>query len=130
MDDIEAARQELLDGGVDVSEVFHDAGGIFHHAGTNDRLPGPGSDRQSYGSWLAFDDPDGNGWFVQEVTTRLPGRVTGKPAAYDSVADLTAALRRAAAAHGKHEAEIGQADENWPEWYAQFMVDERGVQSR
>jgi hypothetical protein len=76
VDDIEAARTELAGRGVAASDVFHDAGGVFHHAGTAERVSGPSSDRQSYGSWLSFGDPDGNSWFVQEVTTRLPGRVT------------------------------------------------------
>jgi catechol 2,3-dioxygenase-like lactoylglutathione lyase family enzyme len=79
VDDIEAAREELASGGVDVSEVFHDAGGIFHHAGTTERVNGLSSDRQSYGSWVSFRDPDGNTWFVQEVTERLPGRVSAAP---------------------------------------------------
>jgi catechol 2,3-dioxygenase-like lactoylglutathione lyase family enzyme len=127
VDDIEAARGELANGGADVSEVFHDAGGIFHHAGATGRVTGPSPDRQSYGSWVSFRDPDGNTWFVQEVTKRLPGRVAEAPAAYDSVIDLAAALRRAAAAHGKHEAETGQADPDWPDWYAQYMVDERNA---
>lgn len=74
VDDIEIARAELADRGVDVSEVFHDAGGIFHHAGTKDRVPGPDPERRSYGSWASFSDPDGNGWVLQEITTRLPGR--------------------------------------------------------
>jgi catechol 2,3-dioxygenase-like lactoylglutathione lyase family enzyme len=72
--DVEAARTELVDCGVAVSEVFHDAGGVFHHAGTEARAPGPAPRRKSYGSYVSFNDPDGNGWFVQEVTTRLPGR--------------------------------------------------------
>jgi catechol 2,3-dioxygenase-like lactoylglutathione lyase family enzyme len=72
--DIEAARSELASRGVEVSEVFHDAGGVFHHAGTVERAPGLAPDRKSYGSFASFRDPDGNGWFVQEVTTRLPGR--------------------------------------------------------
>jgi catechol 2,3-dioxygenase-like lactoylglutathione lyase family enzyme len=72
--DIEAARTELIDRGVTVSEVFHDTGGVFHHAGTAERAPGPAPDRQSYGSFVSFRDPDGNGWFLQEITTRLPGR--------------------------------------------------------
>jgi len=130
VDDIEAARTELAEGGADVSEVFHDEGGIFHHAGTNARVAGPSTDRQSYGSWASFADPDGNTWFVQEVTQRLPGRLTGAPAQYDSAPDLAAALRRAAAAHGRHEEEIGQADPDWPDWYAAYMVDEQGVQTR
>jgi catechol 2,3-dioxygenase-like lactoylglutathione lyase family enzyme len=126
--DIEAARAELASRGADVSEVFHDADGVFHRAGTGGRVAGPAPDHQSYGSWLSFSDPDGNNWFVQEVTTRLPGRVTPAPAAYDSAADLAGALRRAAAAHGKHEEETGQADPDWPDWYAQYMVDERSAQ--
>jgi catechol 2,3-dioxygenase-like lactoylglutathione lyase family enzyme len=129
VDDIEAARAELASRGVEVSEVFHDAGGVFHHAGTTARVAGPAADHQSYGSWVSFSDPDGNNWFVQEVTTRLPGRVTRAPAAYDSAADLAEALRRTAAAHGKYEEEIGRADPGWPDWYAQYMVDERNAQA-
>ena len=72
--DIEGARAELIDRGVDVSAVFHDAGGVFHHAGTQGRVPGPAPDHQSYGSFASFSDPDGNGWLLQEITTRLPGR--------------------------------------------------------
>jgi catechol 2,3-dioxygenase-like lactoylglutathione lyase family enzyme len=72
--DIETARAELVDRGVDVSEVFHDAGGVFHHAGTTGRAPGPAPEHKSYGSFVSFSDPDGNGWFIQELTTRLPGR--------------------------------------------------------
>jgi catechol 2,3-dioxygenase-like lactoylglutathione lyase family enzyme len=72
--DVEAARTELTERGADVSEVFHDAGGVFHHAGTAGRVTGPAPEHQSYGSFASFSDPDGNEWFVQEVTTRLPGR--------------------------------------------------------
>ena len=72
--DIDAARAELTDRGADVSEVFHDAGGVFHHAGTEGRVSGPAPDHQSYGSFASFSDPDGNGWLLQEITTRLPGR--------------------------------------------------------
>ena len=72
--DIEAARSELAGHGVDVSEVFHDAGGVFHHAGTQERVSGKEPNGRSYGSFVSFSDPDGNSWFVQEVTTRLPGR--------------------------------------------------------
>jgi catechol 2,3-dioxygenase-like lactoylglutathione lyase family enzyme len=72
--DVEAARSELASHGVDVSEVFHDAGGVFHHAGTDERVSGKAPDDRSYGSFVSFSDPDGNSWFVQEVTTRLPGR--------------------------------------------------------
>jgi len=125
VNDIESARAELDGGGAPVSDVFHDAGGVFHHAGTTDRVTGPSPDRTSYGSFVSFADPDGNTWYVQEVTTRLPGRVAPAPAAYESAADLAEALRSAAAAHGRHEAETGQADPDWPDWYAQYMVDER-----
>ena len=72
--DIDAARAELADRDAEVSEVFHDAGGVFHHAGTKARVAGPAPDHQSYGSFASFSDPDGNGWFVQQITTRLPGR--------------------------------------------------------
>jgi catechol 2,3-dioxygenase-like lactoylglutathione lyase family enzyme len=72
--DIEAAREDLMKRGADVSEVFHDAGGVFHHAGTVDRVPGPAPDHASYGSFASFSDPDGNGWLLQELTRRLPGR--------------------------------------------------------
>jgi len=72
--DIDEARAELLSKGAEVSEVFHDEGGVFHHAGTEARLPGPDPDRTSYGSFASFSDPDGNGWLIQEITTRLPGR--------------------------------------------------------
>lgn len=74
MGDIDAARAELIDHGADVSEVFHDEGGVFHHAGTQGRVPGPAPDHSSYGSFASFSDPDGNGWLLQEITTRLPGR--------------------------------------------------------
>ena len=107
--DIDAARADLAGRGAPVSEVFHDAGGVFHRAGTANRVPGPAPEHESYGSWVSFADPDGNSWFVQEVTTRLPGRATSALAAYDSVTGLAEALRRAAAAHGKHEEEIGHA---------------------
>jgi catechol 2,3-dioxygenase-like lactoylglutathione lyase family enzyme len=128
-DDINAARTSLAGLGAPVSEVFHDAGGVFHHGGTSGRASGPASENASYGSWLSFADPDGNAWFVQEVTTRLPGRVTSALAAFDSVSGLADALRRAAAAHGKHEEEIGQADADWPDWYAQYMADESARQA-
>jgi len=74
VDDIEAARKELLDHGVDVSETFHDADGVFHHAGTASRIPGPDPEGNSYSSWASFSDPDGNGWLLQEIKQRLPGR--------------------------------------------------------
>jgi catechol 2,3-dioxygenase-like lactoylglutathione lyase family enzyme len=123
--DIEAAHEQLARAGVDVSDVFHDAGGVFHHAGTEARVPGPDPERHSYSSFLSFSDPDGNGWVLQEITTRLPGRIDPAATSFASAADLASALRRAAAAHGEHEARTGQADANWPDWYAEYMVREQ-----
>jgi hypothetical protein len=127
--DIEAARDELVAHGVDATEVFHDAGGVY--AGTDQpylfgrlRVSGPDPEHRSYRSFVSFRDPDGNGWLLQEVTTRLSGRVAGDTT-YASAGDLSQALRRAAAAHGQHEARTGQADPNWPDWYAEYMVREQ-----
>ena len=127
--DIEAARDELVAHGVDATEVFHDAGGVY--AGTDQpylfgrlRVSGPDPEHRSYRSFVSFSDPDGNGWLLQEVTTRLPGRVAGDTT-YASAGDLSQALQRAAAAHGQHEARTGQADPNWPDWYAEYMVREQ-----
>jgi len=124
--DIGAARAELVARGVEVSEVFHEgaSGARFHHNGTNGRVSGPAPKRSSYGSFASFRDPDGNGWLLQEITSRLPGRVTGNTT-YASAGDLASALRRAAAAHGEHEKRIGKADLNWPDWYAAYMVAEQ-----
>jgi catechol 2,3-dioxygenase-like lactoylglutathione lyase family enzyme len=125
--DIDAARHELLAHGVEVSEVFHEGevGARFHRAGASDRLDGPAPDHGTYRSFASFSDPDGNGWLLQEITTRLPGRVDPGETSYASDSDLAAALRRAEAAHGKHEERIGHADANWPDWYALYMVRER-----
>jgi catechol 2,3-dioxygenase-like lactoylglutathione lyase family enzyme len=122
--DIEAARSALVDRGVNVSEIFHDAGGVFHHAGDEKRVSGLHPLRKSYGSFAAFTDPDGNRWVFQEVTARLPGRVE-HGTRFSSVMDLENALRRAAAAHGEHERLTGQHDENWPAWYADFVIREQ-----
>jgi catechol 2,3-dioxygenase-like lactoylglutathione lyase family enzyme len=124
--DIEAARDGLAARGVEVSEVFHAGtpGAQFQPDGSG-RVSKPAPDRASYGSFATFSDPDGNGWLVQEVTTRLPGRVDAAGTAYASAADLATALRRAEAAHGEHEKRTGQADANWPDWYAEYMVAER-----
>jgi catechol 2,3-dioxygenase-like lactoylglutathione lyase family enzyme len=124
--DIGAARDELVGRGVEVSEVFHDIGGVFHHAGVDGRVSGPDPDRRSYGSFAAFSDPDGNGWLFQEVTARLPGRIDRAATTFASASDLASALRRAAAAHGRHEQRTGEADPNWPDWYAEYMVREQG----
>jgi catechol 2,3-dioxygenase-like lactoylglutathione lyase family enzyme len=128
--DIEAARDELLGPGVGISEVFHDAGGVYN--GTDEpylfgrlRVSGPDPEHRSYRSFTSFSDPDGNGWLFQEVTTRLPGRIDPATTTFGSANDLASALRRAAAAHGQHEARTGQADPNWPDWYAEYMVREK-----
>ncbi|MFF3886058.1 VOC family protein [Streptomyces sp. NPDC001914] len=125
VDDINAAYDELKRLGAEPSEVFHDAGGVFHHAGTDARVPGPDPKRTSYGSFLSFSDPDGNAWFLQEITNRLPGRVDPATTTFASVDDLSRALQRAAAAHGEHEARIGAEDPKWPDWYARYMVSEQ-----
>jgi catechol 2,3-dioxygenase-like lactoylglutathione lyase family enzyme len=122
--DIDKARDELVARGVAVSEVFHDADGVFHHAGTEARVAGPAPDHADYGSFASFRDPDGNGWLLQEIKVRLPGRVRATTR-YDDARDLAKALRRAADAHGEHEARTGQEDPNWPDWYAEYMVRER-----
>ena len=125
--DIEAAREELAARGVDVSEVFHpDSPGAQFRADGRGRAPGPAPDNASYSTFATFRDPDGNRWLIQEVTTRLPGRVDAPQTSFASVDDLAQALRRAAAAHGEHEArDGGKYDENWPDWYAAYMVAER-----
>ena len=127
--DIAAARGELLGRGVKISEVFHDADGVY--AGPDEpylfgrlRVSGPDPEHRSYRSFASFSDPDGNGWLLQEITVRLPGRVAGDTT-YTSAGDLASALRRAAAAHGEHEKRIGKADPNWPDWYAEYMVREQ-----
>ena len=123
MSDIQAAREELAARGVQVSEVFHYAG--FNRVDPTQRLSGAAPNKQSYGSWVSFNDPDGNGWLVQEITTRLPGRVQGETT-FTSVSDLADALRRASLAHGEHEkANGGEYDVNWPDWYAEYLVREQ-----
>jgi catechol 2,3-dioxygenase-like lactoylglutathione lyase family enzyme len=123
--DIEATREELLARGAEVSEVFHpDSPGAQFRADESGRAPGPAPENASYSTFATFRDPDGNRWLIQEVTTRLPGRVDAQTS-FASVEDLAQALRRAAAAHGEHEArDGGKYDENWPDWYAAYMVAE------
>jgi catechol 2,3-dioxygenase-like lactoylglutathione lyase family enzyme len=127
--DIEAARKELLSRGVKVSESFHGGGDV--HIGADEphlfgsvRVGGPDPERRSYLSLASFSDPDGNGWMLQEVTARLPGRMAANTS-FTSAAELAAALRRAAAAHGEHEARTGKDDVNWPDWYADYIVREQ-----
>jgi catechol 2,3-dioxygenase-like lactoylglutathione lyase family enzyme len=125
--DIEAARDELVSRGIDVSDIWH--GPPFP---VEARKPGPDPERTSYGSFAYFADPDGNLWLVQEVTTRLPGRTNAAETSYVSAADLEGALRRADAAHREREQRrarshlLNQADQDasWPTWYAAYMVAE------
>jgi catechol 2,3-dioxygenase-like lactoylglutathione lyase family enzyme len=123
--DIEAAHADLVAHGLGARQVFHCSSGFAcRFPGGDGRVSGPDPGRRTYGSFLSFSDPDGNSWVLQEVTTRLPGRVAGETT-YASAADLAQAMRRASAAHGQHEARIGQADPNWPDWYAEYMVREQ-----
>ena len=128
--DIEAARKELVGRGVKISEVFHDPGGEY--AGSDQpylfgrrRVGGRDPEHRSYRSFASFSDPDGNGWLFQEITTRLPGRIDATATTFASANDLASAFRRAEAAHGEHEKRTGQRDENWPDWYAAYMVAEQ-----
>jgi catechol 2,3-dioxygenase-like lactoylglutathione lyase family enzyme len=120
--DIDATRADLLARGVAVSDVFH-------REGADAQVPGPAPDHADYGSFVAFSDPDGNVWLVQEVNNRLPGRVVGKTA-YGSVNDLTAALRRAEEAHGEYETTLGHRHDDWAPWYADFMVREQSGEAQ
>ena len=128
--DIEAARKALLERGIAVSEIFHNEG---VYAGTDEpylfgrvRINGPDPSHRSYRSFASFKDLDGNGWLLQELTTRLPGRIDSALTTFASVHDLSSALQRAAKAHGEHEARNGnQRDENWPDWYAAYIVAEQ-----
>ncbi len=128
--DVEAARKELLDRGVAVSEVFHHEGDV--RTGPDEpylfgtvRVSGPDPQRRTYQSYVSFSDPDGNGWLLQEVTARLPGRVDPNQTTFASVADLASAFRRAETAHGEHEKRTGVRDANWADWYAEYMVAEQ-----
>jgi len=125
--DIEAARTVLAGRGVAISEVFHPVvpGAQFKPLGSSGREAGPAPEHGTYRSFATFEDPDGNSWLLQEITTRLPGRIDATATSYASVVDVVGALRRAAAAHGEHEKRTGGRDENWPEWYASYMVAEQ-----
>jgi hypothetical protein len=125
VDDVEAARSDLIARGVNVSEVFHYAGGPFNNSVANPRVGGRDPEGRSYFSFASFEDPDGNRWLVQEITTRLPGRIDSAATTFNSVSDLSSALRRAEAAHGEHEKRTGERDANWPDWYAKYMVAEQ-----
>jgi catechol 2,3-dioxygenase-like lactoylglutathione lyase family enzyme len=115
--DIEGARAALVAGGVAVSEIFH--------LGPNGPISGPDPQHGTYRSLATFSDPDGNTWLLQEITTRLPGRVDAASTSFNSLTDLASAFRRAEAAHGEHEKRTGQRDQNWPDWYAAYMIAEQ-----
>jgi catechol 2,3-dioxygenase-like lactoylglutathione lyase family enzyme len=128
--DIEAARDELLGRGVEISEVFHDASDVYVGADApylfgRLRVNGQDPEHRSYRSFASFSDPDGNGWLFQEITARLPGRVDGNDTTFTSSTELAGALRRAAAAHGEHEKRTGQQDADWPDWYAEYIIREQ-----
>ena len=130
VDDIKAARKNLLRRDVEVSEVFHGAADAY--SGPDEpylfgriRVNGPDPEHRSYRSFASFRDPDGNGWLFQEITTRLPGRIEATATTFASANDLASAFRRAEAAHGEHEKRTGQRDANWPDWYAAYMVAEQ-----
>jgi catechol 2,3-dioxygenase-like lactoylglutathione lyase family enzyme len=118
--DIEAAHKQVVARGIKASEVFH--GSPFSPAG---RISGPDPERQSYRSYVSFEDPDGNAWIIQEVTHRLPGRIDPATTTFASSNDLAGAVRRAAVAHDALEKRIREPDPNWPDWYAEYMVAEQ-----
>ncbi len=116
--DIEAARNALVDAGIDVGEIFH--------FGQNGPVNGPDPEHRTYNSFASFSDPDGNSWLLQEITTRQPGRIDSGVTSFGSTSDLASAFRRAEVAHGEHEKRSGgQRDENWPDWYAAYMAAEQ-----
>ena len=115
--DIQAAYDYLVGRGIQVSGVFH--------LGPDGPVSGAAPEHASYGSLATFSDPDGNTWLLQEITTRLPGRIDPAATSFASVGDLASALRRAASAHGAHEKRTGQYDAGWPDWYAAYMVAEQ-----
>jgi catechol 2,3-dioxygenase-like lactoylglutathione lyase family enzyme len=125
VDNVDAARDDLISRGVNVSEVFHCAGGPFNNSVEKPRVAGRDPEDRSYFSFASFDDPDGNRWLLQEITTRLPGRIDSAATTFTSASNLASALRRAEAAHGEHEKRTGERDANWPDWYAKYMVAEQ-----
>jgi catechol 2,3-dioxygenase-like lactoylglutathione lyase family enzyme len=121
VDDVDAARAELIGRGVAVSEVFHFERNAIHFAGPHGHLAGPDPERRSYYSFVEFTDPDGNGWLLQEITTRFPGRGLSSM----DVATLVPLLREAEERHGKYEP--SSPKHHWSDWYAAYLVArERG----
>lgn len=129
--DIAAAREKLLASGVETSDVFHGKADVYvgedkHYLFGSKRAQGRDPEGRSYRSFASFADPDGNGWLLQEITERLPGRIEVAGATFSSAAELAATLRRAGAAHGQHEKRNGEKyDLNWPDWYAEYIVQEQ-----
>lgn len=115
--DIEEARNAIIAAGIDVGEIFHFT--------ANGPAPGLDPERATYRSQALFSDPDGNSWLLQEITTRLPGRIDSGVTSFGSATDLASAMRRAEAAHGEHEKKLGQRDANWSDWYAEYMAAEQ-----
>ena len=116
--DIEAARRALVNARIDMSEIFH--------LGPNGPVNGPDPEHRTYSSLATFSDPDGNSWLLQEITTRLPGRIDTGVTSFGCASDLASAMRRAEAAHGEHEKRLGgQRDANWSDWYAEYMAAEQ-----
>jgi len=115
--DIAVARDAIIAAGIDVGQIFH--------LGPNGPIGGPDPDHGTYRSLASFNDPDGNSWLLQEITTRLPGRIDTGTTAFGSASDLASAMRRAEAAHGVHEKRLGRRDENWSDWYAEYMAAEQ-----
>jgi catechol 2,3-dioxygenase-like lactoylglutathione lyase family enzyme len=125
--DVQAARDAIAALGIAISEVFHE-GSLGDRFDPSARIPGAAGDRATYGSFASFSDPDGNTWLLQEITTRLPGRVDPAATTFSSGKKLADAMRRASVAHGEHEKRTGGYDENWPDWYAEYMVREQAGQ--
>jgi catechol 2,3-dioxygenase-like lactoylglutathione lyase family enzyme len=115
--DIEAVRNALVGAGIDVGEIFH--------LTPEGQVAGLDPERGTYRSRAVFSDPDGNSWLLQEITTRLPGRIDIGVTSFGSASDLASAMRRAEAAHGAHEKSLGHRDENWSDWYAEYMAAEQ-----
>ena len=113
--DVEQARADLSGRGVEVSEPFHDAGGVFHHIGGEGRVSGPDPERGSYRSYAAFRDLDGNEWVLQEVRERLPGR-----GGLMDVKALSGLLRETEEHHGGYE--VTAPEHHWSDWYAAYIV--------
>jgi len=122
VNDVDAARNDLIARGIAVSEVFHYAAGPFNNTGKNPRVAGRDPQSRSYYSFASFEDPDGNGWLLQEITTRLPGRITNQLADAEVKTLLITALKNAETAHGVYEKTLGKRDEDWPQWYAEHMT--------